>query len=59
MWATLAGFFVLLALTYAEVSARFPGGARVVTVAAQAINAWIGAFYVLLFKKGGYFSTSS
>jgi amino acid transporter len=47
----LAGFFVLLtmsvfvllALKYAEVSARFPEGGGVVTVAAQAINSWVGA----------------
>src|SRR5258707_349836 len=47
----LAGFFVLLtmsvfvllALKYAEVSARFPEGGGVVTVAAQAMNPWIGA----------------
>lgn len=47
----LAGFFVLLtmsvfillALKYAEVSARFPEGGGVVTVAAQAISPWMGA----------------
>src|ERR1700676_638074 len=47
----LAGFFVmltmsvfvLLTLKYAEVSARFPEGGGVVTVAAQAINSWVGA----------------
>lgn len=47
----LAGFFVLLtmsvfvllALKYAEVSARFPEGGGVVTVAAQAMNPWVGA----------------
>lgn len=47
----LAGFFVLLtmsvfillALKYAEVSARFPEGGGVVTVAAQAMNPWMGA----------------
>jgi amino acid transporter len=47
----LAGFFVLLTLSvfvlltlkYAEVSARFPEGGGVVTVAAQAINSWVGA----------------
>ncbi|HET9920071.1 MAG TPA: APC family permease, partial [Ktedonobacteraceae bacterium] len=47
----LAGFFVLLTMSvfvlltlkYAEVSARFPEGGGVVTVAAQAINVWIGA----------------
>jgi amino acid transporter len=48
---TLAGFFVfltmsvfvLLTLKYAEVSHRFPQGGGVVTVAAQAMNHWIGA----------------
>jgi amino acid transporter len=47
----LAGFFVLLTMSvfvlltlkYAEVSARFPEGGGVVTVAAQAINVWVGA----------------
>src|SRR5947208_137647 len=47
----LAGFFVLLTmfvfvlltLKYAEVSDRFPQGGGVVTVAAQAINHWVGA----------------
>ncbi len=47
----LAGFFVmltmsvfvLLTLKYAEVTHRFPQGGGVVTVAAQAINHWIGA----------------
>src|SRR5437764_9816982 len=53
----LAGFFVmltmsvfvLLTLKYAEVTHRFPQGGGVVTVAAQAINHWVGAF-------GGMFS---
>src|SRR5947209_9770920 len=48
----LAGFFVmltmfvfvLLTLKYAEVTHRFPQGGGVVTVAAQAINHWVGAF---------------
>jgi len=47
----LAGFFVmltmsvfvLLTLKYAEVTHRFPQGGGVVTVAAQAINHWVGA----------------
>lgn len=47
----LAGFFVLLTMSvfilltlkYAEVSARFPEGGGVVTVAAQAISPWMGA----------------
>src|SRR5579864_8376446 len=48
---TLAGFFVfltmsvfvLLTLKYAEVTHRFPQGGGVVTVAALAINHWVGA----------------
>ena len=48
---SLAGFFVfmtmsvfvLLALKYAEVTHRFPQGGGVVTVAAQAMNHWVGA----------------
>src|SRR5207302_4407097 len=47
----LAGFFVLLTMSafvlltlkYAEVTHRVPQGGGVVTVAAQAINRWIGA----------------
>src|SRR5215831_6940545 len=47
----LAGFFVFLTMTvfvlltfkYAEVTHRFPQGGGVVTVAAQAINRWVGA----------------
>lgn len=47
----LAGFFVLLTMSvfvlltlkYAEVTHRFPQGGGVVTVAAQAINHWMGA----------------
>ena len=47
----LAGFFVLLTMTvfvlltlkYSEVTYRFPQGGGVVTVAAQAINHWVGA----------------
>lgn len=47
----LAGFFVLLtmsvfvllSLKYTEVTHRFPQGGGVVTVAAQALNHWIGA----------------
>ncbi len=47
----LAGFFVFLTMTvfvlltlkYAEVTERFPQGGGVVTVAAQAINHWVGA----------------
>lgn len=48
---SLAGFFVFLTMTvfvlltlkYAEVTHRFPQGGGVVTVAAQAMNHWIGA----------------
>src|SRR5207248_8569989 len=48
---TLAGFFVfltmsvfvLLTLKYSEVTQRFPQGGGVVTVAAQAMNRWMGA----------------
>src|SRR6266446_267333 len=47
----LAGFFVFLTMTvfvlltlkYAEVTHRFPQGGGVVTVAAQAMNHWVGA----------------
>src|SRR5438067_7574781 len=47
----LAGFFVfltmsvfvLLTLKYSEVTQRFPQGGGVVTVAAQAMNRWMGA----------------
>ena len=47
----LAGFFifltmivfVLLTLKYSEVTQRFPQGGGVVTVAAQAMNPWVGA----------------
>jgi len=47
----LAGFFVflttsvfvLLTLKYSEVTQRFPQGGGVVTVAAQAMNHWVGA----------------
>ena len=47
----LAGFFVLLTmivfvlltLKYAEVSARFPEGGGVVSVAAQGLHTWAGA----------------
>jgi amino acid transporter len=48
---SLAGFFVimtmsvfvLLTLKYAEVTRRYPQGGGVITVAAQAINHWVGA----------------
>src|SRR5256714_6337239 len=50
-FGTLAGFFVLLTMSvfvlltlkYAEVTHRFPQAGGVVTVAAQAINHWVGA----------------
>ncbi len=62
----LAGFFVLLTMSvfvlltlkYAEVSARFPEGGGVVTVAAQAMNSWVGALggsFILV----SYFLTAS
>src|ERR1700693_628450 len=49
----LAGFFVmltmsvfvLLTLKYAEVTHRFPQGGGVVTVAAQAMNHWVGCSF--------------
>jgi hypothetical protein len=50
--------FVLLALKYAEVSARFPEGGGVVTVASRGINAWagaIGGMFILV----DYFLTSA
>src|SRR3954462_2612967 len=48
---SLAGFFVFLTMTvfvlltlkYTEVTHRFPQGGGVVTVAAQAMNHWVGA----------------
>ncbi|HXR65781.1 MAG TPA: APC family permease, partial [Ktedonobacteraceae bacterium] len=63
---TLAGFFVfltmtvfvLLALKYAEVTHRFPQGGGVVTVAAQAMNHWIGALGGM-FILVDYFLTAS
>ena len=63
---TLAGFFVFLTMTvfvlltlkYAEVTHRFPQGGGVVTVAAQAINHWIGALGGM-FILVDYFLTAS
>src|SRR3989442_3474429 len=63
---TLAGFFVfltmsvfvLLTLKYAEVSHRFPQGGGVVTVAAQALNHWVGALGGM-FILVDYFLTSA
>src|SRR5579864_6507111 len=63
---TLAGFFVfltmsvfvLLTLKYAEVSHRFPQGGGVVTVAAQAMNHWVGALGGM-FILVDYFLTSA
>ncbi len=62
----MAGFFVFLSMTvfvlltlkYAEVTHRFPQGGGVVTVAAQAINHWIGALGGM-FILVDYFLTAS
>src|SRR5579875_139250 len=62
----LAGFFVfltmsvfvLLTLKYAEVTHRFPQGGGVVTVAAQAMNHWVGAMGGM-FILVDYFLTAS
>ena len=62
----LAGFFVLLTMSvfvlltfkYAEVTDRFPQGGGVVTVAAQAINHWVGALGGM-FILVDYFLTSA
>ena len=62
----LAGFFVLLTMSvfvlltlkYAEVTHRFPQGGGVVTVAAQAINHWVGALGGM-FILVDYFLTAS
>ena len=50
--------FVLLTLKYAEVTHRFPQGGGVVTVAAQAINHWVGALGGM-FILVDYFLTAS
>jgi amino acid transporter len=63
---TLAGFFVFLTMTvfvlltlkYAEVSHRFPQGGGVVTVAAQAMNHWVGALGGMLILVD-YFLTAA
>jgi len=63
---SLAGFFVFLTMTvfvlltlkYAEVTQRFPQGGGVVTVAAQAMNHWIGALGGM-FILVDYFLTAS
>src|SRR5579863_1953428 len=63
---SLAGFFVFLTMTvfvlltlkYAEVTHRFPQGGGVVTVAAQAINRWVGALGGM-FILVDYFLTAS
>src|SRR5258707_3943777 len=50
--------FLLLTLKYAEVSVRFPEGGGVVTVAARALNPWVGAvggMFILV----DYFLTSA
>src|SRR5438067_12568888 len=62
----LAGFFVfltmsvfvLLTLKYSEVTQRFPQGGGVVTVAAQAMNRWVGALGGM-FILVDYFLTSA
>src|SRR6266480_8165833 len=62
----LAGFFVFLTMTvfvlltlkYAEVTNRFPQGGGVVTVAAQAMNHWVGALGGM-FILVDYFLTSA
>lgn len=62
----MAGFFVFLSMTvfvlltlkYAEVTHRFPQGGGVVTVAAQAINHWVGALGGM-FILVDYFLTAS
>jgi amino acid transporter len=63
---SLAGFFVLLTMTvfvlltlkYSEVTHRFPQGGGVVTVAAQAMNHWVGALGGM-FILVDYFLTAS
>jgi amino acid transporter len=63
---TLAGFFVFLTMTvfvlltlkYSEVTHRFPQGGGVVTVAAQAMNHWVGALGGM-FILVDYFLTAS
>lgn len=63
---SLAGFFVFLTMTvfvlltlkYSEVTQRFPQGGGVVTVAAQAMNHWVGALGGM-FILVDYFLTAS
>src|SRR5438105_12511756 len=63
---TLAGFFVLLTMSvfvlltlkYAEVTHRFPQGGGVVTVAAQAINHWVGALGGMLILVDYFLTTA-
>src|SRR5438128_12204487 len=53
--------FVLLTLKYAEVTHRFPQGGGVVTVAAQAINHWVGALggmFILVGFAGSFLAFS-
>jgi len=57
VFLTLVVFF-LLTLKYAEVSARFPEGGGVVTVASRAFNPWIGALGGM-FILVDYFLTSA
>jgi amino acid transporter len=62
----LAGFFVLLTmivfilltLKYAEVTARYPQGGGVVTVAGSNFRPWTGAFGGML-ELGDYFLTAA
>ncbi len=62
----LAGFFVvltmvvfvLLTLKYAEVTARYPQGGGVVTVASRTLKPWAGAFGGML-ELGDYFLTAA
>ncbi len=52
------GVFVLLTFKYAEVSQRFPEGGGVVSVAAEALNAWAGALGGMLILVS-YFLTAA
>ncbi len=52
------GAFILLALKYSEVTYRYPQGGGVVTVAASAMNPWVGALGGL-FILVDYFLTAA
>ncbi len=52
------GVFILLTLKYAEVTARYPQGGGVVTVAASNFRPWAGAFGGML-ELGDYFLTAA